>query len=234
MVYTGFPQCVAGWLAPWVPQYGLHRVFPGCGRLTSTVITTVWFTQDFPSVLLVDQHCEYLSGLHRGFSSVLQVDQHCEYLSMVYTGFPQYVASWPALWVLQYGLYRVSPMCYRLISTVNSSGWFTQGFPYVLQVDKHYEYIIFFQFLEDINSFCGATNTPVLDFWWCLLWVLKPARAALFPLGGGLRVTRSLSTLSWFTQGLVAVVGRNDSYLMDTVHPVWQRDHESPQHEIES
>ena len=23
-------------------------------------------------------------------------------------------------------------------------------------------------------SICGATDTPVLDFWWCLLWVSKP------------------------------------------------------------
>ena len=22
-----------------------------------------------------------------------------------------------------------------------------------------------------MNPFCGATDTPVLDFWWCLLWV---------------------------------------------------------------
>ena len=26
----------------------------------------------------------------------------------------------------------------------------------------------------------GATDTPVLDFWWCLLWVSKPEWAALF------------------------------------------------------
>ena len=26
-------------------------------------------------------------------------------------------------------------------------------------------------FLEDISPFCGATDTPVLDFWWRLLWV---------------------------------------------------------------
>ena len=23
-------------------------------------------------------------------------------------------------------------------------------------------------------SICGATDTPVSDFWWCLLWVSKP------------------------------------------------------------
>ena len=30
------------------------------------------------------------------------------------------------------------------------------------------------KFLEDISPFCGATDTPVLDFWWCLLWFSKP------------------------------------------------------------
>ena len=25
-----------------------------------------------------------------------------------------------------------------------------------------------------MSSFCGATDTPVSDFWWCLLWVSKP------------------------------------------------------------
>ena len=31
-------------------------------------------------------------------------------------------------------------------------------------------------------SFFGATGTPVLDFWWRLLWVSKPEWAALFAL----------------------------------------------------
>ena len=29
-------------------------------------------------------------------------------------------------------------------------------------------------FLEDTSPSCGATDTPVLDFWWCLPWVSKP------------------------------------------------------------
>ena len=28
--------------------------------------------------------------------------------------------------------------------------------------------------LEDISPFRGSTDTPVLDFWWRLLWVSKP------------------------------------------------------------
>ena len=30
----------------------------------------------------------------------------------------------------------------------------------------------FFQknILEDISPFCGTTDTPILDFWWCLSW----------------------------------------------------------------
>ena len=34
--------------------------------------------------------------------------------------------------------------------------------------------LFLFKFLEDISPFCGATDTPVLDFWWCLPWVSKP------------------------------------------------------------
>ena len=33
--------------------------------------------------------------------------------------------------------------------------------------------IHFFKSLEDINPFCGTTDTLVLDFWWRLAWVLK-------------------------------------------------------------
>ena len=29
-------------------------------------------------------------------------------------------------------------------------------------------------FFKDISPFCRATDTPVLDFWWHLLWVSKP------------------------------------------------------------
>ena len=32
----------------------------------------------------------------------------------------------------------------------------------------------FLKFLEDMSPFCGATDTPVLDFWWRLPWVSKP------------------------------------------------------------
>ena len=52
-------------------------------------------------------------------------------------------------------------------------------------------------FWEDISSFCGATDTPVFNFWWRLLWVLKPGWAALFTLGGGIHVSHSLR----FTSG---------------------------------
>ena len=47
-------------------------------------------------------------------------------------------------------------------------------------------------FLEDISPFCRATDAPVLDFWWRLLWVSKPEWAALFVLGRGIHVTRYL------------------------------------------
>ena len=44
-----------------------------------------------------------------------------------------------------------------------------------------------YNFLKTIRRkqvlFCGATDNPVLDFWWCLLWDSKPEWAALFTLG---------------------------------------------------
>ena len=32
----------------------------------------------------------------------------------------------------------------------------------------------FFFFINFWRTFCGATDTPILDFWWCPLWVSKP------------------------------------------------------------
>ena len=47
-------------------------------------------------------------------------------------------------------------------------------------------------------SMCGATDTPVLDFWWRLLWVFKArVGSALFAVGGGVRNIGSLR----FTSG---------------------------------
>ena len=34
--------------------------------------------------------------------------------------------------------------------------------------------LFFKKILEDMSPFCGATDTPVSDFWWRLLWVSKP------------------------------------------------------------
>ena len=44
----------------------------------------------------------------------------------------------------------------------------------------------FFKFLVDKCPFCGATVTPILDFWWHLLWVSEPELATLFGLGRGI------------------------------------------------
>ena len=46
-------------------------------------------------------------------------------------------------------------------------------------------------------SFCWATDTPVLDIWWCLLWVSKPECTDLFALGRGVHDVHSLR----FTSG---------------------------------
>ena len=46
-------------------------------------------------------------------------------------------------------------------------------------------------------SICGATDTPVLDFWWCFLGFKARVGSALFTLGGGVCNIRSLR----FTSG---------------------------------
>ena len=40
---------------------------------------------------------------------------------------------------------------------------------------------LFLKFLEDISHFCGASDTPNLDFWCYLPWVLKPGGGGGFP-----------------------------------------------------
>ena len=49
-----------------------------------------------------------------------------------------------------------------------------------------------------MSPFFGATDTPVLDFWGCPLWVSRSEWAALFTLGRGIHVTHSLR----FTSGV--------------------------------
>ena len=59
---------------------------------------------------------------------------------------------------LWYQLWQYLPSSVRIASILT---WFKGIF-------------FFFKFLEDMSPFCGATDTPVLDFWWRLLWVSKP------------------------------------------------------------
>ena len=35
-------------------------------------------------------------------------------------------------------------------------------------------FVFFLKLLEDMSIFCGATDIPVLDFWWRLPWVSEP------------------------------------------------------------
>ena len=59
-------------------------------------------------------------------------------------------------------------------------------------------FIVFFlKIFGGHMSFYGATDTPVLDFWWRLFNGSKPEWATLFTLGGGIPLTRSLR----FTSG---------------------------------
>ena len=54
----------------------------------------------------------------------------------------------------------------------------------------------FFQNIA-LCPFLGATDTHILDFWWCLLWVSNPEWADLFIFGRDIHVTCSLR----FTSG---------------------------------
>ena len=48
---------------------------------------------------------------------------------------------------------------------------------YVLRLTStprnNFQFLLFFFKILLISPFYGATDTPVLDFWWCLLWVSK-------------------------------------------------------------
>ena len=59
-----------------------------------------------------------------------------------------------------------------------------------------------------MSPFFGATDTPILDFWWRLLWVSKPEWAALFKLGRGIHVTCSLRFTSGVTPADLLVASK--------------------------
>ena len=70
---------------------------------------------------------------------------------------------------------------------------------------------IFFKkkMLEDTSSFCRATDTPVLDFWWCLLCVSKlggiPSLYASSPVSNGfLRFTTGATPADLLTASMAA------------------------------
>ena len=71
--------------------------------------------------------------------------------------------------------------------------------PCCTHISIHQSHIHFLkENLEDTSPFCGVTDTPVLDFWLCLLWVSKLEWAALFTHDRGTCVTSSLR----FTSGV--------------------------------
>ena len=62
-------------------------------------------------------------------------------------------------------------------SSIEEKLWmmFSQFPWYTLNLEvKNAKSLFFFKFLVDTSPFCGATDTPILDFWWRLLWVSKP------------------------------------------------------------
>ena len=53
-----------------------------------------------------------------------------------------------------------------------------------IKVKASYLWSFFSLFLKDISPFCGVTDSPVLNFWWHLLWVSE--WAALFTFYGSI------------------------------------------------
>ena len=53
-----------------------------------------------------------------------------------------------------------------LLIVVNS----LRGINFFFNQLNNLQWVLFILILEDISPFCGATETPVLDFWWCILW----------------------------------------------------------------
>ena len=77
--------------------------------------------------------------------------------------------------------------------------------------------------------FYGETDTPVLEFWWCLLSVSKPEWAALFVFTGGIPVTHSLRFTSGATPAdhLVASIAAkpfSSTYLWASIGGAWNWD----------
>ena len=63
-------------------------------------------------------------------------------------------------------------------------------------------------------SFYGVTDSPVLDFWSCLLWASKPEWTALYTLDGGVWDVCSQSFTSGPTPAdlLMASMAAGQSY----------------------
>ena len=58
--------------------------------------------------------------------------------------------------------------------TNNSKVYYLSGANFWFDVITEALFFLFPKKLEDISPFCGATDTPVLDFWWHPAWVSKP------------------------------------------------------------
>ena len=94
---------------------------------------------------------------------------------------------------------------------------------------NHSPVVQFFLFLEDTSPFYRETDTPVLEFWWCLLWVSKPEWTALFVFSGGILVTHTLRFTSGATPAdhLVASIAAkpfSPTYLWAGIGWAWNWD----------
>ena len=85
---------------------------------------------------------------------------------------------------------------------------------------------LFLKFFGGCKCYCGDTGTPVLDFWWCLLWVSKPEWAALFVLGRvvclrhSLRFTSGVKPAALFAASMVAKP-TSSTYLQPGIDGAW-------------
>ena len=101
-------------------------------------------------------------------------------------------------WLSRLSTIRLSSYLHRHVFTMIFCSLTPPTMPETAQrlSDFNQSCIHFLKILVDISDYCGAAGASALGFWWCLLWVSKPAWTALFALGRGLHVRHYLEVTS--------------------------------------
>ena len=78
------------------------------------------------------------------------------------------------------------PFCFLIHCGLGCLDWPVVRFSQLTQSSQCCQFWrqrFFFYIFEGHKSFCGATDTPVLDFWWGLLWVVTTAKKGYLQWG---------------------------------------------------